>query len=303
MKVLKSGKLHETTGAELASDGPQITKLKIQAILESGGGVLFVDEAYQLTAPHASDRGRQALDLLLTEMENNIGRLVLIFVGYNVEMESFFEHNPGLSSRIPYTLQFTDFEDVELWGILRDYIAEKYGYGDDKNVRMKIEGGMDGLYMRIAIRRLARGRGIRGFGNARSVQNLLSRISDRQARRLTKIRREEKRTPSYADYFYFTKEDLIGPDPSLALFKSAAWKKLQTLIGLEKVKRSAENMIDIIQTNYRRELLEKSPLDFCLNRVLYGSPGTGKTTVAKLYGQILADLGLLSKGEGQYSVP
>lgn len=284
--------LKETSGGKMAYKGPARAKNTIRRILLKGGGVLFVDEAYQLTAPHTPGEGRQILDILLTNMENHIGKLVVIFVGYNKEMQSFFEHNPGLASRVPYTLQFTDFEDAELWSILRDSIIKKY------NGKMKIEGGMNGLYMRVAIRRLARGRGIRDFGNARAVHNLLAKISERQAKRLTK-RREDELEP---DLFQFTREDLIGPDPSEAIFQSAAWAKLQGLIGLKEVKTSANSMIDMIITNHQREIAEKSPLDFSLNRVFFGSPGTGKTTVAKLYGQIMADLGLLSNGEGQYTI-
>lgn len=59
-------------------------------------------------------------------------------------------------------------------------------------------------------------------------------------------------------------------------------------------------MIDLIKTNYDREIQEKPLIEVSLNRVFLRSPGIGKTTVAKLYGRILADIGLLSNGEGNH---
>ncbi|KAI8963873.1 P-loop containing nucleoside triphosphate hydrolase protein [Daldinia sp. FL1419] len=287
MGVLDSDLVKETTGIELAAKGTAAIKRKLKRMIYHEGGVLFVDEAYQLTAPYADSAGRAALDIILTAMENNVGRLVVIFVGYKDEMESFFEHNPGLSSRIPYTMNFADFNDRELWKILNDNIEKEYGGN------MKVEGGMNGLYMRIAIRRLAQNRGSRSFGNARAVQNLLARISQRQAQRITK----EKKYGGKPNYLLFTKEDIIGPDPATAAQSSDAWVELQRLIGLKQVKECVQSMIGTIQHNYLRELRERPPLKFSLNQLFVGNPGTGKTTVAKLYGRILADLGYLSKGD------
>ncbi|KAK4163750.1 putative AAA family ATPase [Cladorrhinum sp. PSN259] len=284
--VIPGNCFKENTGAGLANLGVSGCKKLIEEILNSGGGVLFIDEAYQLTSGN-NPGGGAVLDYLLAEVENLRGKVVFVLAGYNKQMESFFAHNPGLPSRFPVEMSFADYKDEELLHILELKMNKKY------NEAMDCEGGLRGLYCRIVSRRIGRGRGKEGFGNARAVENTLDIISRRQADRL---RRERKKGCKTNDLL-FTKEDLIGPEPAEALTKSEAWKKLQGLIGLKTVKEAVRSLVDSIQQNYRRELEEKPPIEYSLNKVFLGNPGTGKTTVAKLYGQILVELGLLSKGE------
>lgn len=256
-------------------------------MINGGGGAIFIDEAYQLTSGN-NPGGGAVLDFLLAEMENRVGKLVFILAGYNKEMEKFFEHNPGLKSRVPYQFQFADYKDEELMHMFEGLLKQAF------KGRMRVEDGIHGLYGRVAIRRLGRRRGTPGFGNARDLRILFSKIRERQAVRLTKERKDGRPV----DDFLMLKEDLIGPDPTVALKSSKAWEDLQGLIGLKSLKESVASFFELVEENYKRELLEKEPMNLSLNRVFLGSPGTGKTTVAKFYGHILADIGFLSNGEG-----
>jgi Holliday junction resolvasome RuvABC ATP-dependent DNA helicase subunit len=284
--VLPGAAIKETTGSKLASDGIPTCKKLIEDVLVAGGGAIFIDEAYQLVSG-TSFGGAQVLDFLLAEIENLTGKIVFILAGYNKQMEKFFAHNPGTPSRFPHSFQFEDYEDIELRQILECRVKKRF------QGRMKVEGGLQGLYCRIVARRVGYGRGREGFGNARAVENTFAKISSRQAIRLSR----ERRAGKAPDDLLLTKEDLIGPEPSRALDGNKSWEKLKKFTGLEAVKDSIKALFDSIQENYERELEDEALLQFNLNRVFLGSPGTGKTTVAKLYGQVLADIGLLSNGE------
>ncbi|CZT07317.1 related to stage V sporulation protein K [Rhynchosporium graminicola] len=286
LQVLSGDGFVETTGSRLAHGGIKEAKDHLKQLENSGGGVYFIDEAYQLAEPH-NHGGRTVLEFLLAEIENLVGHTIFVFAGYRKQMEKFFESNPGLSSRIPYMMHFEDYTDAELLKMLQ-FNMNKFYKG-----KMAIEDGLDGLYMKIAVGRLGKGRGRDGFGNARALENVFARIRERQAERLS----NERRDGLGPDDFFMAKEDLIGPDPSKAMKNCHAWTDLKNLTGLKSVKESVDFMIDLIKTNYHREVQEKPIIEVSLNRVFLGSPGTGKTSVAKIYGKILADIGLLSNGE------
>ena len=285
--IIPGYKFIETTGSRLAIEGVEGCRASIDNLLRDGGGVLFIDEAYQLIEGSGS-LGKQVLEFLVAEVENLTGKMVFILAGYKKKMEKLLAHNQGLSERFPCRLNFEDFDDAELMQIMESWIRKTWG---DK---MVVEDGLGGLYCRIAARRIGRLRGQDGFANARAVENVMARVCERQSKRIS----QSIAQGGDFDHFFLDKQDMLGPDPSLALRSSKAMQRLHDMTGLNAVKSTVQGLLNTVQYNYRRELNEQPLVEYSLNKVFLGNPGTGKTSVAKIYGQILVDIGLLSNGEG-----
>ena len=107
-------------------------QLTTAAVDEAMGGVLFVDEAYQLTVEATpNDFGKLAVETLMTRLENDRDRFVAIFAGYTDRMEDFLAANPGLRSRIPLVIEFPDFTPQEVGRIVSMTLAARWQFDEE----------------------------------------------------------------------------------------------------------------------------------------------------------------------------
>ncbi|CAN5294325.1 CbbX protein [soil metagenome] len=175
---IRTPRVHTVTRDDLVGQfiGHTAPKTK-EAIARAAGGVLFIDEAYYLFRPeNERDYGQEVIEILLTEMENERGDLVVVFAGYPDRMATFFSANPGLSSRVPHHIGFEDYSHGELVQIA-DLMVAAENFCFDEPAR---EAFADYLTLRMARPH---------FSNARSVRNAVERSRLRQARRLVELDR------------------------------------------------------------------------------------------------------------------
>jgi SpoVK/Ycf46/Vps4 family AAA+-type ATPase len=98
-----------------------------KAIKEAMGGVLFVDEAYQLTDDSSdNDFGKKAVETLITALENYRDKFVVIFAGYTENMEHFLDANPGLRSRVQTKIMFPDYSEDEISTMVNKRITKTW---------------------------------------------------------------------------------------------------------------------------------------------------------------------------------
>jgi probable Rubsico expression protein CbbX len=170
---LRQGHLVVATRDDLVGQFVGHTAPKTKEILKRAlGGVLFIDEAYYLHRPeNERDYGQEAVEMMLQAMERHREDLVVVLAGYPDRMETFFQSNPGIRSRVAHHIDFPDYTLGEL-GEIAELMLQRQMYHFDEPAR-----GAFAEYLRLRV-------GQPHFANARSVRNALDRARLRQASRL-----------------------------------------------------------------------------------------------------------------------
>jgi SpoVK/Ycf46/Vps4 family AAA+-type ATPase len=176
--VLRRGHIVEVDRSGLIAEYVGHTEKKTSGVVDSAlGGVLFIDEAYAL-ANDAGDigsgnmgYGREAIDVLVKRLEDDRDDLVVIFAGYVEPMTDFLGRNEGLRSRVPTTIEFSDYTESELEEIFLGMV-ERDGFVMDEGTKTKVRKSITGLLA------------TEDFGNARSIRNLYEEIQRNQFSRV-----------------------------------------------------------------------------------------------------------------------
>lgn len=138
----------------------------MEAIEAAQGGILFIDEAYQLYQPNdPRDPGKFVIETLLTALADDSNRdWMLVLAGYSDQMKRMFDMNPGFKSRIPDSniYIFDDFTESELMEIAEKYL-ERNNYVLSDDARLALTCRLNADYVRRD----------KNFGNARHVINMI----------------------------------------------------------------------------------------------------------------------------------
>ncbi|WP_260871571.1 AAA family ATPase [Bacillus sp. X1(2014)] len=279
--VLPREEVIETDRSQLVGSFVGQTEENVRSIVErSIGGVLFIDEAYSLKreGQTGNDYGQAAIDTLVSLMTGSEygGRFAVIMAGYPEEMRTFLDANPGLRSRFPQSnlIHLPNYSNEELIRIAEKVAADNDYFLSDE---AKIE-----INHRLDLERVDD-----TFGNARTVRNIVIDAI------FKKGSNKEVPDENILDFMLLNKDDfLIAKEEA----EESPYEKLDRLIGLDALKLEMRSLISFVKMQQYRMKKGLAPVPIQLHAVFTGNPGTGKTTVAKIYAELLKDCGMLKRG-------
>ena len=180
--VLKKGHMIEVTRSDLVGEYVGQTAPKtLSRIKEAYGGVLFIDEAYSLNGSGGNDFGKEAIATLIKEMEDSRDKLVVIMAGYTKEMKELLNLNPGMESRVRFTVDFSDYNPDELIEIFNG-LCKKESYVISEEAKEELRHILKIQYENKD----------KNFGNGRLVRKYFENIKMKQADRVIKEDIREK---------------------------------------------------------------------------------------------------------------
>ena len=176
----KKNKLVEVSAKDLIAEYVGQTAGKTYNVLKSAfGGVLFIDEAYSIVETGSnSSFASDCMTTILKVLEDQKDNLIVIFAGYEKQMEKFIKFNPGLKSRIGYTIKFDDYTSQELIDIFKQLVKKNNLKITDEALK-KVESIIE------------TSKKVEDFGNARYINQIYQDILIEHSRNVENIENDE----------------------------------------------------------------------------------------------------------------
>lgn len=172
-----------------------------KAVDEAMGGILFIDEAYNLYKPSGHDNdqyGLEAVEALMSRLTNDAGKFITVIAGYPREIEWFLENsNPGMKRRFSHRIHIDDYNAEQLAEIFRRSAHAK-GFVLTPEAEKRMLEHMEYLVEHKGP----------NFGNAGVANNVLSQTIERQSERLAEIYGIGDEVPDDSVLFTFDAEDI-----------------------------------------------------------------------------------------------
>jgi SpoVK/Ycf46/Vps4 family AAA+-type ATPase len=272
---LSSGHTVKVTRSDLVAGYVGQTAINTKRLIEKAmGGVLFIDEAYMLSkSDGGSDFGQEAIDTILEAMSDRDGEFAVVAAGYPDEMGTFINSNPGLKRRFNNVLHIDDYTAEELLGIFEMNLRRK-NYEESAELSA-IAGPFFENWHRSRDK---------NWGNAGNVENLIEQMYDNWCLRDGTETQAGHPILDICD----VPSELQPHCKPISEAKKDASAKLNSLIGLKRVKERIEEL--------RIRIAVSGDASEPGHYIFAGGPGTGKTTVARLLGDIFCDVGVLRRG-------
>ena len=280
--ILSRGQLVEADRSKLVAGFSGQTAIKTNQLVDSAiGGVLFIDEAYTLASSDNDSFGAEAIDTLLKRLEDDRGKFICIVAGYTRQMHDFIDSNPGMKSRFTQTINFEDYTADELTQIFFNMAAARKFSLDDE-VKAAVKRMFDQIYLRRD----------RNFGNAREARKMFDETVENQSHRL--VEEMGKHTLTDADMYTIKASDLPSNKSQAVRPLDEVLNDMDEFVGMRSVKNLIRRLA--VQSMFMKQRSASgigNVQQIVMNFVLTGNPGTGKTSVSRLMGELLQSMDIL----------